>query len=89
MSNESDKTKLMIKVLIAVVVLLAIIVLYLLVFQNQYNNFVNERRAEGVNLAVSQILAEIQANGYVQIPIGDQVLILVPYIPEGNSSNLS
>ncbi|MCR4327528.1 MAG: hypothetical protein NUV46_03025 [Nanoarchaeota archaeon] len=84
MGSENERTRLIIKVLMAVVVLLVVIVLYLLVFQTQYNNFVNEKRAEGVNLAVSQILADLQTNGYVQIPVGDEVLILVQYIPPQN-----
>lgn len=74
------------KILIAVVVLLAIIVLYLTVFQAQYNNFVNQKRVEGIDLFVSQILIpQLQQNGYVQIPIGNQTLYLVPVRP-GNQT---
>ncbi|PJE81301.1 hypothetical protein COU58_03210 [Candidatus Pacearchaeota archaeon CG10_big_fil_rev_8_21_14_0_10_32_42] len=81
MRDEKDKTKLIVKVLISVVVLLILIVLYMAVFQQQYNKFVDEKRAEGVNLAVSEILIQLQNNGYVQIPVGNETLILVPYIP--------
>ncbi|MBS3084338.1 hypothetical protein J4411_00285 [Candidatus Pacearchaeota archaeon] len=88
MRDEKDKTKLIIKVLIAVVFLLALIVLYLAVFQQQYNNFVNEKRTEGINLAVSEILAQLQTNGYVTIPVGNQTLILIPYIPPTGTENL-
>ena len=90
MRDEKDRTTSIVKILLVVVILLVLIVLYLLVFQTQYNNFINEKRAEGVNLAVTQILSELQANGYVQIPIGNQTLILVPYIPPaGNPDNSS
>jgi len=88
MRSESDKTKLIVKILIAVVVLLALIVLYLVVFQQQYNNFINEKRVEGIDLFISQILIpQLQQNGYVQIPVGNQTLYLVPVQP-GNGTRL-
>lgn len=77
------------KILVAVVVLLAIIVLYLAVFQTQYNNFVNQKRVEGIDLFISQVLIpQLQQNGYVQIPIGNQTLYLVPVQP-GNRTQTS
>ncbi|NCN52043.1 hypothetical protein GW931_03460 [archaeon] len=79
MRSETDKTKLIVKILIAVVVLLAIIVLYLVVFQQQYNNFVDAKRVEGIDLFISQILIPQlqQTGGYVQIPVGNQTMDLV------------
>ena len=83
MREEKDKTKLIIRVLIAVVALLAIIVLYMAVFQQQYNNFVAEKQIEGANLFITQILIpQLQAQGYVAIPIGNETLYLVPVQPE-------
>jgi len=83
MRTETDKTRLIVKILIAVVVLLAIIVLYLVVIQQQYNNFVDQKRIEGIDLFISQILIpQLQTNGYVQLPIGNQTLYLAPFSPE-------
>ena len=47
------------------------------------NRYADERRLEGIEYYVLEvILPQLQANGYVQIPIGNETLILVPYIPE-------
>ena len=86
MRNENDKTKLIVKILIVVVILLALIVLYLVVFQQQYNNFVAQKQTEGINLFISQyLIPQLQQNGYVSIPIGNQTLYLVPVVP-GNQT---
>jgi len=76
MRNDIDKTKLIVRILIAVVALLVIIVLYLTVFQQQYNNFVNQKRIEGIDLFIGQVLIPQlqQTGGYIQIPLGNQTM---------------
>ena len=56
--------------------LLVIIVLYLTVFQQQYNNFVNQKRVEGIDLFIGQVLIPQlkQTGGYIQIPLGNQTM---------------
>ncbi len=89
MRSESDKTRLTIRILIAVVVFLAIIVLYFVILQPQYNNLVIKSQNEGVNLFISQYLVpQLQQNGYVSLPVGNQTIYLVPVQPgNGTSSN--
>ncbi len=80
---RQDKTKLTIKILSAAVILLLIFIAFFFVIQPQMNKYANERRLEGAELYVYQvILPQLQSNGYVQIPIGNETLVLVPYIPE-------
>jgi len=78
MKDEKAKTRLVVGILVTVVVLLILFVLYLVVFQPQYSKFVDEKRVEGINLFIGQILA----NGFAQIPVGNQSLILAPVTPQ-------
>ncbi len=87
MRDEKDRTRLVVKILIAVVVLLVIIVAYLTVISSAINNFAAQKQVEGANLFISQILIpELQTQGYVAIPIGNQTLYLVPYNPNTNKT---
>jgi hypothetical protein len=80
---KQDKTKLTIRILSAVVIILLLFITFFFVIQPQMNKYADERRLEGIEYYVYQIiLPQLQANGYVQIPIGNETLILVPYIPE-------
>ena len=86
MRDEKDRTRLMVKVLVAIVVLLIIIVAYLTVISSAINNFAAQKQVEGANLFISQILIpELQTQGYVALPLGNnQTLYLVPYNPNQN-----
>jgi peptidoglycan/LPS O-acetylase OafA/YrhL len=80
---RQNKTKLTIRILSAVIVVLLLFIAYFFVIQPQINKYTDEKRLEGIEYYVYQIiLPQLQANGYVQIPVGNQTLILVPYIPE-------
>jgi hypothetical protein len=86
MRDEAERTRLMIKALIAIVVVLGLIVIYLLVAQPAYNNALNQAGysgfGQGINYTINSILSSIQTKGYVQIPLGNnRTLILVPYVP--------
>jgi len=90
MRSETDKTKLLIKSLIAIVVVLGLIVLYLLVISPQYNNIVvnsqNRGFSAGVNYTLNSIFSSLQQQGYVSLPLGgNHTLYLVPVQP-GNQS---
>ncbi len=81
--RQHNKSKLTIGILSIVVVLLILFIAFFFVIKPQMNKYADERRLEGIELYVYNfILPELQANGYVQIPIGNETLILVPYIPE-------
>jgi len=88
MRSETDRMRLVVRILIAVVVLLAIIVLYLAVFQAQYNNFVAQKQTEGINLFISNyLIPQLQQQGYVSLRIGNQTLYLVPIQPGNRSAS--
>ncbi|MCX6749608.1 MAG: hypothetical protein NTW17_02590 [Candidatus Pacearchaeota archaeon] len=75
----ADKKSVLITVLVLVIVILAGILIYAFVIRPAYTGYVVERQTEGVQIAVNAILTQLQQNGFVQIPIGNQTLILVPY----------
>lgn len=80
MNNEKNSR--LIFVLVAVIVVLAAVVLYAFVIRPSYNAYVtkiqNQGVSQGVTLAVSSILTQLQQAGYVQIPVGgNQTLTLI------------
>lgn len=76
------KTQRTIKILIGLVAFLMLVLVYFFVAQPQMNKFVAKKQYEGANYAVGSILASIQSQGYVEIPVGNQSLVLVPYVPQ-------
>lgn len=73
------KEKTVFRVLVALVVILGLLVLYAFILRPAYTGLVVDARNDGINIALSSILLQVQQNGYVQIPVGNQTLILVPY----------
>ena len=76
-----NKTGILIAVLVLVIVLLAGIMVYAFVVKPKISGYNIQKQTEGVNIAINYILAQLQQNGFVQIPVGNQTLILVPYQP--------
>lgn len=78
----ADKKKILITVLIAVIIVLIGIILYAFVIRPGITGFVVQKQTEGYNycleMVTQNILTQIQQNGFVQFPVGNQTLILVP-----------
>ncbi len=77
----ANKTSILIAVLVVVIVILAGIMVYAFVVKPKVAGYAIQKQNEGVQAAVSYIITQLQQNGFVQIPIGNQTLILVPYQP--------
>ena len=79
----ADRTKVTITILVILVVLLAAVLVYLFVVQPAIQGYNIQRQSEGVQIAVSAILTQLQQQGFVQIPLGEnQTLILVQWTPQ-------
>ncbi|MBI4116783.1 hypothetical protein HY449_03510 [Candidatus Pacearchaeota archaeon] len=78
---EKESNKILIAVLILLVVVLGGMVLYSFALKPAISGYVVNAQNQGVNLAVASIVNQIQQQGYVQIPVGNQTLVLVPYNP--------
>lgn len=80
---RGEKRNKAIWVLSILVVILALVLIYFFIIQPQYDAFVDEKRLEGIDMYIgSYVIPQIQATGYLQVPIGNQTLILVPYVPQ-------
>jgi len=81
-----DKKARIMAILIGVIVILVLVLLYFFVVRPSMDNFVLNKQIEGVNFAYSDVVTQIQTNGYFALPLGqneageDQTLILVPYV---------
>ena len=78
----TNKTRVLITVLVLVIVILLGIILYAFVIKPKISGYTVQKQSEGVQIAVNYILTQLQQNGFVQIQVGEeQTLILVPYSP--------
>ena len=72
-------------ILVLLVVVLGVIVIYSYVAKPVVTGYVtktyNQGVSQGANDVLSVLVNQIQTQGYVQIPVGNQTLVLVPYIP--------
>lgn len=76
---EERRKNILILVLTLVVIILALAVIYAFVVTPAVSGYSVQKQNEGVQIAINSILLQLQQNGYVQIPVGNQTLILVPY----------
>lgn len=82
------ENKTTIQILAGVIIVMAIVILYFLVIKPGIDKSATNNQVIGYNLAINDILTQIQQQGYVQIPVGNQTLILVLYNPN-SQENLS
>ena len=77
MDSKNFKGLFLITLVIAIVLLL--VLSYFLFFQPKLQGYVVNKQLEAQQMVVQNILLQIQQNGYVQIPVGNQTIVLVPY----------
>lgn len=82
---KGDKKTILIMGIIIFVLL--VILFYFFVFHPMINNYVYEQQVVAQNMLIEGIVMQINQMGYATIPIGNQTLILVPYV-QNNSINV-
>jgi hypothetical protein len=65
-----------------VIILLAVALVYAFALKPAFNGYVVEKQVEAQDIVLNALLSQLYQNGYIQIPIGDEVLTLVPYQPQ-------
>ena len=75
--------------LIVVILFLFGVIAYIFGVKPAINNYVIEKQTQGMDYALAIIVQQIQQNGFVKIPIGNQTLILVPAQPQTINSTKS
>lgn len=82
---KQDKNSVVIRVLVLLVIVLSIMVAYAFVINPILTGYVIEKQVEAQNIILNQIILQIQQNGFVEFPVGNDSLILVPYQPPTNN----
>ena len=88
--SESKRHKNVIKIMGAIIVVLVLFIAFFFVVVPQMNKFSVKKQIEGANLAYLDILNKVQTQGYYSIPVGEnQTLVLVPYVPQQQTSSVN
>lgn len=82
----ANRTNVLITILILVVVILAGVLIFTFMVKPSFDGYVIEKRTEGYQIAVGDIVFQVQQNGFVQIPVGNQTLFLAPFDPQQAST---
>ena len=83
---KRDRNTIIIASLVLLVIILSIMVVYAFVISPAITGFVVGKQIEARDFIINNMLLQLQQNGYVQIGVGNQSLILVPYQPPQQSS---
>lgn len=79
-NKQNKKTKKTVLILSTIIVILILVLAFFFIIQPQKIKYDEKKMLEGINYYVgSVILPQLQTNGYVQIPLGNETLVLVPY----------
>ena len=76
-----NKNLLIVSLIIVILLLLGIIT-YVFAIKPAISGYVVSTQNQGIDYALAIIVQQIQQNGFVKIPIGNQTLILVPAQPQ-------
>jgi len=80
MGQDRNKTGLIIGILLLVILVLVAVLAYVFLISPKISGYAVNNQIQGYQIAINEILAQIQQNGYVQIPVSEnQSVILVPY----------
>ena len=87
---REGKSNMTIKILVAVIAVLILFIAFFFVVRPQFSKMAYNNQVEGANFVYMDILNKVQENGYYAIPVGNETLVLVPYVPEeGTTQQLS
>ncbi|MEK6895185.1 MAG: hypothetical protein AABX48_01565 [Nanoarchaeota archaeon] len=77
-------------ILVLVILVLVAVVAYIFLIAPSINGYIVNKQIEAQQILVSTIIQQIQAQGYVQIPVSsNESLVLVPYQPGQTQGSVS
>lgn len=83
--GEKKNKNMTMKILIGVIIVLVLFIAYFFVINPGVNNFVYKKQIEAANVVSNNIyadmLTQLQTTGAYQLQVGNQTLVLVPYVP--------
>jgi Tfp pilus assembly protein PilE len=77
------RTGLVIVILLVVILVLVGVMIFSFFVRPSYTGYVVDKQIEAQNILLANIVMQVQQNGFVQIPVGNQTLYLVPFNPQG------
>jgi len=86
----ANKSKTLVVSLIAIILVLAAVLIYAFAIKPAYTGYVTEQQELGAQYGyqyayeevMGNLFGQLQQNGYVQLPYGNETVILVPYNPQ-------
>lgn len=79
----ANRTGVLITVLVLVIVVLAGVVLFSLWVKPTIDGYIVEKQVDAQTLVYQDILDQVQQNGFFQMRVGNQTLLLAPFNPQG------
>ena len=81
----ANRTGVLITVLVLVIVVLAGVVLFSLWVKPTIDGYVVEKQVDAQALVYQDIVNQVQQNGFFQMRVGNQTLLLAPFNPQGQA----
>ena len=78
----ANRTNVIMTILVLVVVVLAGILVFAFLIKPSFNGYVVDKQIEAQNILLANIVVQVQQNGFVQLPVGNQTLFLAPFDPQ-------
>lgn len=79
--DSHKKMKMTVKVLSISIAVLVLFIAFFFVVKPQFTKYTQEKQIEAINYIYGDIVSKVQTQGYYQIQVGEQALVLVPYVP--------
>ena len=70
----------------AIVAIVLLVSAYFFIAKPAINGYVAKKQMESQNVLLNALLSQLYQNGYIQIPVGEDVVTLVPYQPQQEAS---
>ena len=83
MRREKDSRKTMLWILLTITIILALALIFILAVKPGVQKYVFNKQVEAANIITNNfytdMITQLQNQGYYQVTIGEQTIVLVPY----------
>ena len=84
MQEKRNRSGVVILVLLIIIILLLGILAYIFLIYPKFNGYIINKQIEAQNILVTNMLYQLQQQGFVQLGVGNQTVVLIPYNPNQN-----
>ena len=79
----ANRTNVLITILVLVIVVLLAVVLFSFLVKPKFDGYVVGKQIDAQTIVYQDILDQVQRNGFFQMRVGNQTLLLAPFAPQG------